>query len=390
MTPLMGQLARQATSREPGTGFSVRRPIVILQSDDWGRVGVRDREGWDELEAAGIGLGNKPYDYYSLETAGDVTAVHEILSRHRDSVGRAPCLVMNFCLANLDFDKIHESNFETLYLHPLSQGLPGKWNRPGLIEAYREGIAAGIFYPALHGMTHFCRNALERHLVQHSARGVLLRTFLRAQTPYIHWRMPWVGFEYWDHDSKPQFIPAGGQRRFVAEAATEFSKVFGVRPLSACAPGYRANDDTRQSWAECGIQVAQNGPGKIIAPQMDDSGLLNTYRTVELEPALDESRYTVERCLEQASQCFARGIPAILSVHSINFHSTLKDFRGTTLARLDKFLSALERKYDDLLYAHDVDLLALLTTGKYEAGMQGQVSVRVEKSEASLMGGAGK
>jgi len=43
------------------------RPLVLLQSDDWGRAGVRDREGWDELRAAGLNLGEKPYDFYSLE-----------------------------------------------------------------------------------------------------------------------------------------------------------------------------------------------------------------------------------------------------------------------------------------------------------------------------------
>jgi len=53
------------------------RPLVLLQSDDWGRAGVRDREGWDELRAAGLNLGEKPYDFYSLETAEDVHALAE-------------------------------------------------------------------------------------------------------------------------------------------------------------------------------------------------------------------------------------------------------------------------------------------------------------------------
>ena len=44
------------------------RPLVLLESDDWGRVGVRDREGFEQLRAKGIRLGEHPYDLYTLET----------------------------------------------------------------------------------------------------------------------------------------------------------------------------------------------------------------------------------------------------------------------------------------------------------------------------------
>ena len=335
-------------------------PIVILQSDDWGRVGVRDREGWHELRAAGVALGEKPYDYYSLETADDLAAIRAVLNRHRDSTGRVPCLVMNFCVANLDFPKILDSNFQSLYLRPLAEGLPGNWSRPGLLGEYQQGINEGVFYPALHGTTHACRFALERRLREDSSRGELLRTLLRADTPYIYWRMPWIGFEYWDRDDRNQFLRAEAQLKLIQEAAQGFKQLFGVGPRSACAPGYRANDDTREAWKACGVRVAQNGPGGLLRPQIDESGLLHTYRTVEIEPALDPAHYTVGRCVEQAVRCLDHGIPAIVSLHSINFHSTLRDFRTPTLRVLDQFLAALEQRYADLLYLHDLDLYELI------------------------------
>jgi hypothetical protein len=60
------------------------RPLVILQSDDWGRVGIRDREGLDWLRSRGLRLGERAYDLYTLETAEDVAAVAALLGRHRD------------------------------------------------------------------------------------------------------------------------------------------------------------------------------------------------------------------------------------------------------------------------------------------------------------------
>ena len=385
MMPIV-HLARRIASRvsRKTGGFSFDRPLVLLQSDDWGRVGVRDREGWDELHAAGLALGQHPYDYYSLETADDVAAIHEVLTSHRDSEGRTPRLVMNFCVANLDFERIAQSEFQSLFLQHMSQGPPGKWNRPGLLEAYRQGIAAGVFYPALHGATHFCRAAMERHLNHDSDRGRLLRTLWQAETPYIHWRTPWIGFEYWDRERTPEFLPASIQHELVREAAARFVEWFRVQPLSACAPGYRAHAHTHRAWSGCGIRVAQNGPS-LTPPHFDGSGLLHTYRTLEIEPALDPRPDALERCLQRAAYCFDRGLPAIVSLHSINFHSTLKDFRSTTLRLLDQFLAALEHTYRDLVYLHDLELHDMLQAIQLESAAKKRSAVHVQT--APLVGG---
>jgi hypothetical protein len=96
---------------------------------------------------------------------------------------------------------------------------------------------------------------------------------------------------------------------------------------------------------------------------------------VEFEPATDPA-FSVEACLQQAETCFAQGLPAIVSVHSINFHSTVKDFRSPTLVALDEFLTALESKHADLLYLHDEDLRELVNQGSYQTA-QGSVKVNV-------------
>ena len=362
-------------SAAPAEGLSFNRPLLLLHSDDWGRVGVRDREGYEQLRAGGIHLGENPYDYYSLETAEDVIAVRDMLKRHRDSTGRPACLVMNFLLANLDFQKIADAGFRDIHLTPLSQGLPGAWKRPGLFEAYRQGISDDVFHPALHGLTHFCRLAVERALMAPGDRNNLLHTLWKADTPYIYWRMPWVGYEYCNPE-KPQagFLDAGTQANLIAEAAREFQKFFSMAPLSACAPGYRANDETHRAWSQCGVRVAQNGSGGALPPHMDEWGMLNLHRTIDIEPF--ERGLPLEKYMQLADRCFERGIPAVVSVHSINFHSSLKDFRGPALRVLDEFLSALEAKHPNLLYAHDMDLYQLVTRGKFK-GPRGAVSVEV-------------
>jgi hypothetical protein len=351
----------------PVAGFHFDRPLVLLQSDDWGRVGLRDREGLEQLQSAGMALGERSYDFYTLEAAEDLASLGAALKRHRDFGGRHPCVGMNFILANLDFRKMSADDFREIHLLCLAEGLPMGWTRPGLMEAYREGIADGVFYPALHGTTHFCRSAVERNAKAGGERASLLRTLWQASTPYIHWRMPWIGYEYWDPE-KPKherFLPVETQNELIGQTVGAFAQLFSSLPRSACAPGYRANDDTHRAWAQHGIRVAQNGPGALMPPHFDRHDMLNLFRAVEFEPAANAS-FSVEACLRQAESCFEHGIPAIVSVHSINFHSTVRDFRSRTLQLLDEFLTVIESKHPDLLYLHDEDLHELVSKGSYK------------------------
>lgn len=372
---MLNLAARLLRRKQPSRAFHFRRPLVILQSDDWGRVGVRDADGAEQLRAAGLNLGERAYDFYTLETASDVTALGDLLKRHRDSTGRPACVVMNFVMANLDFAKMAAEDFRQLHLLALTEGLPGHWSRPGLFDAYRQGIADGVFYPALHALTHFCRPSVEDALGREGKRGDLLRTLWKAETPYIHWRMPWVGFEYRKAEFGG-FLSQELQTSIIQRTAEIFTAFFNKPAVSACAPGYRANVDTHRAWSKCGVRVAQNGSGTFVAAHLDDFELLHLYRTIDFEPALNE--LPLETYMQLADESFSRGVPAIISVHSINFHSSLKDFCGPTLHALDRFLSALEQKYPDLLYIHDEDLYEIVTHGKFRSS-QGVIPVEVQQ-----------
>lgn len=356
-----------ATTSAGKPGLRFDRPLVLFQSDDWGRVGVRDREGWEHLHAAGVPLGESPYDFYSLETAEDLRGLMDTLAGHRDSVGRNPSLGMNFIMANIDFDRCLASHGKDLLLVPLIAGLPGRWSRPHLFEAYQQGIRQGLFFPALHGLTHFCVQAVCRELEAGGDRGEFARKLWQAQTPYIYARMPWIGYEYWDAELEPEqrFLSLQDQHAAIQRAAEIYRQFFAASPLSACAPGYRANQDTRTAWFEAGIRVAQNGPGKRKAPYLDEQGMLQTFRTIELEPAT--SNCNLAEVAADVEECFRAGMPAIVSIHSLNFHSSLRDFRTPTLRLLDEFLKTLESKWPDLLYLNDVDLFRIATEGSYLA-----------------------
>jgi hypothetical protein len=175
-------------------------------------------------------------------------------------------------------------------------------------------------------------------------------------------------------------LSADTQADLITIAAEIFKAFFSTAPFSACAPGYRANGDTHLAWSRLGVRVAQNGTGAPLPPHLDEWETLNLHRTIDFEPSQRE--LSVEKYMQLAEQCFAHGVPAIVSVHAINFHSSLKDFRGPTLQGLDRFLSGLETKYPNLLYVHDGDLYDLATRGKFK-GAHGSVSVGVKLQDAA-------
>jgi len=377
------KLWRRGRDLFPVAGFHFDHPIVLFQSDDWGRVGLREQEGLEELRAGGLALGERPYDFYTLENSDDLSELSALLKRHCDSNGCHPSIQMNFILANLDFARMSADAYQKIHMLPLAEGLPQGWHRAGLMDAYREGMEGGFFCPGLHGTTHFCRSAVERSLAEDGERADLLRTLWRAGIPYIHWRMPWIGYEYWDPEKTEdeRFLVAEAQRELIGQTVGAFAKLFSKLPRSACAPGYRANSDTHQAWAQHGIRVAQNGPGALMPPHFDRYEILHLCRTVEFEPAVD-SAFSVGKCLLQADACFELGIPVVVSVHTINFHSAVRDFRSDTLRMLDQFLTAIESKYPDLLYLHDENVYELVMEGAFRT-KRGTTRLNVTKKNFS-------
>jgi hypothetical protein len=93
--------------------------------------------------------------------------------------------------------------------------------------------------------------------------------------------------------------------------------------------------------------------------------MLHTFRTLEMEPAI--ASVDLKRLVDDVGECFNRGLPAIVSMHSINFHSTIQNFRAPTIALLDEFLTALKEKWPALLYINDADLFQIASEGFYSA-----------------------
>ena len=170
-----------------------RRPIVILQSDDWGRVGIPSLDVLDELRSLGFPVQRSRWDFYGLETVEDIERLAELLTQVRDSDGRPACLTANFVMANADLRRIRTGGWQEFASISIERGFPQPW-QDDLVPAYKRAIAANVFYPSLHGFTHFNIAAMMKAFRDPGDLGKRALALAERDIPYLRSVTPEFNF----------------------------------------------------------------------------------------------------------------------------------------------------------------------------------------------------
>ena len=249
-----------------------QRPVVLIQSDDWGRIGVPDRRCFDDLRRAGLNVGQNPWDLYGLETEEDLERLGASLERIRDRDGNPACITANFVMANADLRRMREQGYREFLWKSIDEGFPEPWTDT-LAPTYRRLVAAGVFYPGLHGFTHFNATALMASLQDPGPRGEVARRLVENDIPYLASLTPEFNFALADGTSGTERMQsAEAQRRWLQQGIDAFQRMFGFAPVTFCAPGYRGDQVTWRESASLGIRVVQTAGRQI--PRMDNGSLI--------------------------------------------------------------------------------------------------------------------
>lgn len=328
------------------------RPVVLIQSDDWGRVGVPDAGALDSLQDAGVPVGNSAWDYYGAESEDDLARLGDTLSRHVDADGNPACMTANVVMANADLRRMIDDDFSGFRFVSIKEGFPPPWEKFDLVAAYGKLMAKGVFYPALHGFTHFSAEMMLAGWHEKGEFGERVRSLIRRDIPYLASLTPEYNFALMlRHADGEKFAGEEEQRHWIEMGIRLFRDCFGFLPLSTCAPGYRANQATYRLWSESGIRVAQTASMGVA---YEENGLFFIPRTVFFEPALSARRDdAVAMALEQAASAVKQGKMIVICSHSINYIERHLSRREESLASLDALLTGLLRMFPDLRFASD-------------------------------------
>src|SRR5262249_12981890 len=112
LRPLRRLIHKLSSSVAERSSLKVGRPVVVIQSDDWGRVGAPSVTVLRALNGLGLNVGRSPWDYYGLESQADLIELGDLLTGVRDRDGRSACFTANFVLANADLRRMRSEGYE--------------------------------------------------------------------------------------------------------------------------------------------------------------------------------------------------------------------------------------------------------------------------------------
>jgi len=337
------------TPRPARVDFGAWRAVVI-HSDDWGLEGWFPETISDSLRAVlseGVPVWQAAYLQSTLETGAEVDSLATWFARIRDLDDLPLVLQANTILAGPSVREpggvqawpIHES------------GSAADFARPHLRAAIDTAIARGVWWPELHGLTHY-------DLWQYArarADGDPL-----AGAAALEGVFAYAGYR---RDSELDDDNGDHAREMARRSVDHFSARFGRPPTSVIAPDYRWGGEDELAWAESGIRVVQAKREQVdrsLSPRTPlgrlrkwigrhrfalAGVLFAVERSVDLEPYGDDDPASQQGA---ATACaiiedgFRRGQPGVVSIHRVQLVSQDEHVAAAGRAQLEELIRRLE------------------------------------------------
>jgi len=354
-------------------GWRTKRRIVVFESDDWGSIRMPSKETYDILLRKGIPVDQDRYNKYdTLANEDDLAGLFEVLCSVKDKNGNHAKFTPLSLVANPDFKRIRESEFQEYHYEKLPDTLKkygGSYTNT--FSLWLEGIEKKIFVPQFHGREHLnvfswlqslrAGSPETRLGFEHQVFGLPVDSFLKRKNLYMS------AFEFdceEEFRQMPEIIRDGGRL---------FNKIFGYKPMAFMAPCAIWSRRLEPSLGEAGIRIIQSGPAQYEpffgAPANKYKKLIRytgeknkfnqifTVRNCKFETSSFEEKDWVDSCLTDIRKAFSWRKPAIISTHRVNFIGGLvPENRNKGLRDLKKLLQQIVKIWPDVEFMTSAEL----------------------------------
>lgn len=342
--------------------FKTNRKIVVIESDDWGSTRTSNLATLKHLnKISSIVQEDRFTQLDNLASKEDLTLLFEVLSSIKDCNGDTAKLTANVCMANPDFNKIKESDFEEFFHMPFYENIGKLPNGSLVLQLWQEGIESGIFYPQLHGREHLHALSWLEELRNNNTE--LLKAF-ELET----WGIPYISSIYKKRKNLQAALDLYGmkgeksfQESWVRQGCEMFEKHFGYKSKTFIAPAYIWHNKITSNLIKQDIQAVQgikvqfkpktNNTGYSKIPHYLGQGKKLTYliRNVFFEPASKPNANWVDITLSNIEKAFKNRLPAIIGSHRINFIGSLNPtHRDKNLECLTQILKKVIAKWPEV------------------------------------------
>lgn len=343
-------------------GWKTKHKIVVIESDDWGSIRTASKEAYLKMIEEGLELDRSNFTKYdALESNSDLESLFQVLKNYKDSTGRHPVFTPMCVVANPDFEKIKESNFEAYYYESFTETCERYPEHDRVHDLWLEGIQERLFVPQLHGREHL--NA-KRWIDALKAGNEGLRLAFDNESFGSSWykgqRLPehLAAFD----PKEASDIPALHQ--ITREAGKLFEQICGYKPKHFIASNSPEPRELEKTLKEIGVEYLtrykiQRYPlsdGKFEKQfnwlgKRNNWGQIYLTRNAGFEPSDPNVQNAIESCINDIHIAFKWGKPAVISSHRVNYIGYLdKDNRERGLDQLNDLLNTILKKWPDVQF----------------------------------------
>lgn len=352
-------------------GTKVNRKIVVFESDDWGNIRMPSRDIQNDLIEKGFLFEKRNYERVdSIAREDDLEALFSLLNQFQDIKGRHPVITAMSVMANPDFEKIKEAEFES-YSYRCLKDVLQDYSRGAnsIFKLWQDGIKDKVFFPQFHGREHInvCQWMRDLRTKTNDNR----MAFDLGIPGFFERSCPERGNIYAKALKIHELEDVEFMKKSIEEGLELFDCTFGYQSKSFMAPSYTWNDDVELVLHKKGVKYIQSvhyqnsptldGGNEVKYHYFGQRNKLGQYyllRNCSFEPAQQNySPEVVDNCLKEIAMAFRFGKPATISVHRLNFIGAIhKENRDKSLKLMEDLLSSIIKKWPDVEFLTSVEL----------------------------------
>lgn len=359
-------------------GWKTDRRIIVIESDDWGSIRMPSKKVYDYCLKKGYRVDKNIYTKYdSLASEDDLNLLFNVLIKFKDTNHRYPVITANCLVANPDFKKIKNSEFNDYHYELLTSTFNNYPKHQRNWQIWGDAIDKGLFFPQSHGREHLnehrflcdLRNGVEEAIFAFNLEmpGIFLKNNLKEGNNYV------VPLEFYDQSDK--YLKC----RAIDDGLKQFEKIFGYKSNSFIAGNYVWDNSIERILRSNSVDFIQGsryqnipkGKYRGFVKKRHHLGEKNKYnqlyllRNVSFEPSSFTGLSVVDNCLSQISLAFKFRRPAVIATHRVNYVGFIDEAnRNRSLKLLHDLLVSILKKWPDCEFMTSVELGNLINSNK--------------------------
>lgn len=347
-------------------GSSVTNKYIVIESDDWGSIRMPSLEALERLKSKGVSLekgdGKRYNNNDTLASKEDFECLFNTLVDFKDNTGNSPIFTALSVVANPDYDKIRENNFEKFYYEPFTTTLK-RYDRSDAFQMWKKGVEEKLFFPEFHGREHLNASAWLRQL---QAKDKDTHLAFDEGCWAINKNLS-VNYQAAFNLEKASDLEM--QKDILSTGLDLFEQIHGYKARFIVPPNGFFNNQLEEITAKKGVDFI--GVSKIQIEPLGDRNFKKHFhwlgkknkhgqtcltRNAFFEPNAPGKDWHND-CLTEIHYAFKWNKPAVISSHRTNYIGSLNPKnRDLSLDALKKLLTEILKRWPDVKFVTSTQL----------------------------------